>query len=79
MIISIASSIFYSFFAAFRADTEFDSYEEYQEAISNGSIPNCHVFSKDEIKVYTRIYIIVEIFFFLEMFLGFITSYYDEN
>ena len=53
MMISIASSILYSFFAAFRADTDFTSYEEYQDAIQNGNIPNCHVFSKDEIKTYT--------------------------
>ena len=33
MIISIASSILYSFFAAFRADTDFSNYEEYLNEI----------------------------------------------
>lgn len=77
MALQMLSSFAYSFFAAFRRDLNFNSYDEYasHEQFTNKN----HQFSKGTIEAFNTFTLVVELIFLVEIVCSSITSYTDEH
>ena len=78
LITSIFSSMMYAMFAAFRYDVDFAGYVDYYISVDFG-FNHMNKFTVQQIRQYNNIQIAFELFFVLEMLLGFITEYIDHN
>lgn len=78
LITSIVSSMMYAMWAAFRYDVDYEGYVEYYTQV-NFATNHMNKFTVQEIRHYNKIQIAFELYFLIEMMLGFITEYYDHN
>ena len=76
MLLQMLSSILYSFYAAFRHDLNYPSYEDYY-AVEFFTFNRNHYFHKEQIDTFSTLTLVIELIFLFEMFLSSITSYID--
>ena len=63
MLWTIGSTLLYSFYAAFRVDVDYRTYQEYLNVWELGGIPNSHYFTHEEVIMFDKAYIYVESMF----------------
>ena len=78
LLLSITSSIIYAIFAAFRTDVDYNGYIEFSNAHNFGLV-TMHYIDVEEISFCNKLQVIFESIFLIEMLLGFITEYTNEN
>ena len=78
MVLALYSSCLYGYFAVFRMDLGYGSYEEYLNSL-NLDFHQYYFFSKDQIKTYNRMELVFELIFLFVMLLNAITDYQQQS